>query len=215
MLQSGDEEATFGQLVDRNGTEVLKWMSQKGAITNTQYQSAFDSKENLTPEAKNDLQKVLYQAVFKGGSQQLEEMFDALPAKAQRAILSTAFRDMDSPIEGRMLHEIQASITAYNQLMHESAFAGAKKLDDALRAVEGFKRSYQLDDRFEQYMPADNFSNFALHLAAIYKAGDMSQSTITGYFNQMYDLAQGKKEATLFEEADTPYIPLRILSKKY
>lgn len=214
LLRSGDEEATFGQLVDRNGTEVLKWMAQKGAITNTQYQSAFDSKGNLTAEAKNDLQKILYQAVFKGGSQQLEEMFDALPAKAQRAILSTAFRDMDSPFAGKMLPEIQASIAAYHQLMSDPTFAAAKKMEEALRAVEAFKLSIQLDDRFEQYMPADNFSNFALHLAAMYKANDMSQSTIAGYFNQMYDLAQGKKAATLFEEADTTEYPLADVIKQ-
>lgn len=214
LLRSGDEESSFGQLVDRNGTEVLKWMAQKGAITNTQYQSAFDSKGNLTAEAKNDLQKVLYQAVFKGGSQQLEEMFDALPAKAQRAILSTAFRDMDSPFAGKMLPEIQASIAAFNQLMNDPTFAAAKKMEEVLRVVEGFKRSIQLDDRFEQYMPADNFSNFALHLAAMYKANDMSQSTLTSYFNQMYDLAQGKKAATLFEEADTTEYPLADVIKQ-
>lgn len=214
LLRSGDEEASFSQLVDRNGTEVMKWMAQKGAITNTQYQSAFDSKGNLTAEAKNDLQKVLYQAVFKGGSQQLEEMFDALPAKAQRAILSTAFRDMDSPFAGKMLPEIQSSIAAFNQLMNDPTFAAAKKMEEALRAVEAFKRSIQLDDRFEQYMPADNFSNFALHLAAMYKANDMSQSTLTSYFNQMYDLAQGKKAATLFEEADTTEYPLADVIKQ-
>lgn len=214
LLRSGDEEASFSQLVDRNGTEVMKWMAQKGAITNTQYQSAFDSKGNLTAEAKNDLQKVLYQAVFKGGSQQLEEMFDALPAKAQRAILSTAFRDMDSPFAGKMLPEIQSSIAAFNQLMNDPTFAAAKKMEEVLRVVEGFKLSIQLDDRFEQYMPADNFSNFALHLAAMYKANDLSQTTLTSYFNQMYDLAQGKKAATLFEEADTTEYPLADVIKK-
>jgi putative uncharacterized protein (fragment) len=208
LLRSGDDEATFGQLVDRNGTEVLKWMAQKGAITSTQYQSAFDSKGNLTAEAKNDLQKVLYQAIFKGGSQQLEEMFDKLPSKAQRAILATAFRDMDSPFAGKMLPEIQASIAAFNQLMSDTTFATAKKMEDVLRAVEAWKQQYALDDRFEQYSPADNFSNFALHLAAMYNASDVSQTTLAGYFNQMYDLAQGKKAATLFEEADTTEYPL-------
>lgn len=214
LLRSGDEEATFGQLVDRNGTDVLKWMNQIGAISNTQYQSAFDSKGNLTAEAKNDLQKVLYQAVFKGGSQQLEEMFDKLPAKAQRAILATAFRDMDSPLAGKMQPEIQASIVAFNQLMQDTTFAEAKKMEEVLRAVDNFKRSILLDDRFEQYKPADNFSNFALHLAAMYKASDISQNTIASYFNQMYDLAQGKKAATLFEEADTMEYPLAEIIKQ-
>lgn len=214
LLSSSDNDATFGQLVDRNGEDVLNWMNQIGAISNTQYQSAFDSKGKLTPEAKNDLQKVLYQAVFKGGSQQLEEMFDRLPAKAQRAILSTAFRDMDSPFAGKMLPEIQSSIIAYNALMQDEGFASAKNMEEVLRAIEIFKHQTALDDRFEQYMPADNFSNFALHLAALYKASDMSQTTIASYFNEMYDLAQGKKAATLFEEADTTEYPLAEVIKK-
>ena len=214
LLSSSDNDATFGQLVDRNGENVLNWMNQIGAISNTQYQSAFDSKGKLTPEAKNDLQKVLYQAVFKGGSQQLEEMFDRLPAKAQRAILSTAFRDMDSPFAGKMLSEIQSSIIAYNALMQDEGFASAKNMEEVLRAIEIFKHQTALDDRFEQYMPADNFSNFALHLAGLYKASDMSQTTIASYFNEMYDLAQGKKAATLFEEADTTEYPLAEVIKK-
>lgn len=214
LLRTSDEEASFGQLVDRNGTDVLKWMNQVGAISNTQYQSAFDSKGNLTAEVKNDLQKVLYQAVFKGASPQLEEMFDKLPAKAQRAILSTAFRDMDSPFAGKMLPEIQASIAAYNQLMSDPAFVEAKNMEQVSRAIFAFKSAIALDDRFEQYMPADNFSNFALHLAGMYKASDMSQSTIASYFNQMYDFAQGKKAATLFEEADTTEYPLAEVINK-
>ena len=214
LLHSGDDDASFGQLVDRNGTDVLKWMNRVGAISNTQYQSSFDSKGGLTAEAKNDLQKVLYQAVFKGGSQQLEEMFEKIPVKAQRAILATAFRDMDSPFAGKMLPEIQSSIAVYNLLMADPTFAEAKKMEEVLRVVDTFKHTYALDDRFEQYMPADNFSNFALHLAAMYKATDMSQSTIVSYFNQMYDLAQGKKIATLFEEADTTEYPLADIIRK-
>lgn len=192
LLNSSDEDATFGQLVDRNGVDVLKWLAEKGVISDTQYQSAFDSKGNITAEAKNDLQKVLYQSIFRGGSQQLEEMFDRLPAKAQRALLGTAFRDMESPDAGKMLPEIQASVAAYNILMNDPYFANAKNTAEALKAVEGFKRQTALNDRFEQYVPADNFSNFALHLAAMYKGS--TQKTITETFSRMYDLAQGKGE---------------------
>lgn len=214
LLNTKDEDATFGQLVDLNGAETLKWMNRKGIISNTQYQSAFDSKGALTPEAKNDLQKVLYQSIFKGGSQQLEEMFSRLPAKAQRAILSTAFRDMSSPEAGKMLPEIQSSVIAFAELMGYKTFAEAKNLKAALAAVEDFKRQYALDDRFEQYMPADNFSNFALHLAAFYKAGDVAQRTLATYFNNMFDLAQGRKEATLYEPADTTPHPLADVIKQ-
>lgn len=214
LLNTKDEDATFGQLVDLNGAETLRWMNRKGIISNTQYQSAFDSKGALTPEAKNDLQKVLYQSIFKGGSQQLEEMFSRLPAKAQRAILSTAFRDMSSPEAGKMLPEIQSSVIAFAELMGYKTFAEAKNLKAALAAVEDFKRQYALDDRFEQYMPADNFSNFALHLAAFYKAGDVAQRTLATYFNNMFDLAQGRKEATLYEPADTTPHPIADVIKQ-
>ena len=98
--------------------------------------------------------------------------------------------------------------------MQDEGFASAKNMEEVLRAIEIFKHQTALDDRFEQYMPADNFSNFALHLAGLYKASDMSQTTIASYFNEMYDLAQGKKAATLFEEADTTEYPLAEVIKK-
>ncbi len=212
LLNSSDEDATFGQLVDRNGVDVLKWLAEKGVISDTQYQSAFDSKGNITAEAKNDLQKVLYQSIFRGGSQQLEEMFDRLPAKAQRALLGTAFRDMESPDAGKMLPEIQASVAAYNILMNDPYFANAKNTAEALKAVEGFKRQTALNDRFEQYVPADNFSNFALHLAAMYKGS--TQKTITETFSRMYDLAQGKGEGGFFEGLDDTKYPLAEIIHK-
>ena len=54
LLNSADSDASFASLVDSNGVDVLKWLQRKGYITETQYGSAFDSKGNLTAEAKND-----------------------------------------------------------------------------------------------------------------------------------------------------------------
>ncbi|MGM9845126.1 MAG: hypothetical protein ACI30K_02730, partial [Muribaculaceae bacterium] len=48
----------------------------------------------------------------------------------------------------------------------------------------------------------------------MYKASDMSQSALASLFNQMYDLAQGKKAATIFEEADTTEYPLAEVIKQ-
>lgn len=80
--------------------------------------------------------------------------------------------------------------------------------------MEAWTIQAALDDRFEQYYPSDNFSTFALHLAAMYKANDVTQTALTSCFNQMYDLAQGKKAATLFEEADTTQYPLAEIIKQ-
>lgn len=201
LLASSDEGTSFAGLVDANGTNVLKWMMQKGYITPTQYSSAFDSKGNLTAEAKNDLRGIMYQSIFKGGSVRLEEVFNALPVKAQKAILATAFRDYDSPNAERMVEEIQNSIRAYYALSQDKQFTEAKNFKEARIAVESWKRQYQIDDATgESYLPADNFSNFALLLATMYKGE--TQGIIQNTFNRIYDLIQGTQEATLFEQPD-------------
>lgn len=201
LLRSSDEESSFSELLDRNGVETLKWLNGIGAITPTQYKSSFDSKGNLTAEAKNDLKGVLYQYVFEGGSTQLEEMFNGLPAKAQRAILSTAYRDYESVKDERMIEEIQDSIMAYHALSQDAQFMSATNHKDARTAVESWKRQYAIDDvTGESYLPSEKFSNFALLLAVMYK-GD-TQSYIQAKFNAMYDLIQGVREDTLFGTPD-------------
>jgi hypothetical protein len=201
LLRASDDEVSFAGLVDANGASVLKWMSQRGFISPTQYKSAFDSKGNLTPESKNDLRGIMYQSIFKDGSTRLEEMFNVLPVKAQKAILATAFRDYDSPNSERMVDEIQNSVRAYYALSQDKMFAEAKNFKEARIAVENWKRQYQMDDvTGESYLPADNFSNFVLHLAAMYKGE--SQSFIQNTFGKIYDLIQGTQEETLFEQPD-------------
>ena len=199
LLSSSDDEASFSQLVDKNGIVVLKWMNQKGYITPTQYKSAFDSKGNLTAEAANDLKGIMYQSIFQNGGERLEEAFNTLPAKAQRAILATMYRDYDSPATERMVPEVQASIMAYNELMQDEAFARAKNMKEAQMAVMAWQRQYQFDDATgEPYLPTEKYSNFALQLAAMYRV--QTQSLIQGTFNQMFDLIQGTQEADLFNQ---------------
>lgn len=201
LLRSSDDESSFSELLDRNGMETLKWLNGIGAITPTQYKSSFDSKGNLTAEAKNDLKGVLYQYVFEGGSTQLEEMFNGLPAKAQRAILSTVYRDYESVKDERMIEEIQDSIMAYHALSQDAQFMSATNHKDARAAVESWKRQYAIDDATgESYLPSEKFSNFTLLLAAMYK-GD-TQGYIQAKFNAMYDLIQGVREDTLFGTPD-------------
>lgn len=215
LLRTSDDEMSFAGLVDSNGANVLKWMSQRGFITPTQYKSAFDSKGNLTPESKNDLRGIMYQSIFKDGSTRLEEMFNVLPVKAQKAILATAFRDYDSPNSERMVDEIQNSVRAYYALSQDKMFAEAKNFKEARTAVESWKRQYQMDDvTGESYLPADKFSNFVLHLAAMYKGE--SQSFIQNTFGKIYDLIQGTQEETLFEQPDnTPRTLVQAIKETF
>lgn len=199
LLASPDEEMTFSELVDRNGMDVLRWMQAKNYITPTQYRSAFDSKGNLTGEAKNDLKGIMYQSIFQNGNTHLEEMFGALPAKAQKAILATAYRDYDSPNSERMNAELQASINAYYALSQMPDFANAKNYKEARKAAEAWKRQLSFDDvTGESYLPSERYSNFALLLATMYKG--QTQVFIQNTLKNIFDLVQGTKEATLFEE---------------
>ena len=215
LLRTSDDEMSFAGLVDANGANVLKWMSQRGFISHTQYKSAFDSKGNLTPESKNDLRGIMYQSIFKDGSTRLEEMFNVLPVKAQKAILAAAFRDYDSPNSERMVDEIQNSVRAYYALSQDKMFAEAKNFKEARTAVESWKRQYQMDDvTGESYLPADKFSNFVLHLAAMYKGE--SQSFIQNTFGKIYDLIQGTQEETLFEQPDnTPRTLVQAIKETF
>ena len=201
LLKSTDDDTSFAGLIDNNATEVLKWMNHRGFISHTQYKSAFDSKGNISAEAKNDLRSIMYQSIFRNGNIRLEEMFNALPVKAQRAILATAFRDYNSPNTDRMIEEIQNSIRAYNALSQDTSFMSAKNFKETRMAVESWKRQYAMDDvTGESYLPAEKFSNFALHLATMYKGE--SQGFIQSTFNQLYDLIQGVQEENLFERPD-------------
>lgn len=199
LLESSDDEASFSQLVDKNGNKVLKWMNAKGFVSDTQYTSALDSDGNLTAEAVNDLKGIMYGSIFQGGSERLEEMFNIMPAKAQRAILATAYRDFNSPKENRMLKDIQESIVAFNELMSDKAFASATNFKDARVAIEDWKRSYQFDDATgEAVLPDGKFSDFALHLVAMYKGE--TQGFIQQTFNQLFDLVQGSQAVDLFNK---------------
>lgn len=206
LLESSDDEASFSQLVDKNGNKVLKWMNAKSFISDTQYTSALDSDGNLTAEAANDLKGIMYGSIFQGGSERLEEMFNRMPAKAQRAILATAYRDFNSPKENRMLKDIQESIVAFNELMGDKAFASATNFKDARVAIEDWKRSYQFDDATgEAVLPDGKFSDFALHLVAMYKGE--TQGFIQQTFNQMFDLIQGTQAIDLFNKDNIDNTP--------
>ncbi len=213
LLSSEDEDASISQLVAANGVKTLQWMNTRGYITDTQYASCFDRKGELTGNAAEDLKDVLYQGIFEGGSVEIEEMFAKLPAKVQRAILATAYRDYDSPEADSIRGEIQQAIVLYNEMMMYPQYAGATNIESALTAVAAWSQQYAFDDASgESYLPAERFSNFALHLAAMYKG--MSQRGLQKMFNDLYDTIQGVGEDTLFESVErTPHTIAEAVKK--
>lgn len=197
LLRTTDEEASVSQLIDEHAVETLKWLEAQHYISPTQYRSAFNADGQVTPEAKNDLRGILYQAVFKNGSERLEDMFNALPAKAQRAILATAYRDFATPESEKMLPEIQNSIVAFYELSQDAAFANAKNFEEARKATMAWLQQMQFDFSTGQSVSREGkYTNFALTLAAMYKV--QTQTAIQQTFNDMFDLLQGRQQPDLY-----------------
>lgn len=197
LLRTTDEDASVSQLLDENAVAALKWLEAQHYISPTQYRSAFNADGQVTPEAKNDLRGILYQAVFKNGSERLEDMFNALPAKAQRAILATAYRDFATPESEKMLPEIQNSIVAFYELSQDAAFANAKNFEEARKATMAWLQQMQFDFSTGQSVSREGkYTNFALTLAAMYKV--QTQTAIQQTFNDMFDLLQGRQQPDLY-----------------
>lgn len=217
LLSSPDEDASLSDVLMQNGGKAVNWLRTQGAISDTAAQSAFDKKGNLTPEARMDLQNILKQSLFQGGVSDLPTMFDKMPAKAQKAILSTFMRDFDSAESERILPEIQKAIEAwYGCAMANDAFAKASNYKAAKVAMHDWTlQTNMLDGN----MPSDYFSNFAMELACRLQGCTMRVTQQS--LNDFFDLVQGKSQGDLFggttagEQVDRQEAIRRVFNIEY
>ena len=201
LLKNSEDGVSLSELIDMNGNETLAWLNQKGYISPAQYRSAFDSRGNITGEAKNDIKEILYHNIFKNANPLLREKFNSLPVKAQRAILSTAYRDALSPKEQSILKDLQESINAYYNLIQQDDFANAKNNEQRHRALFTWLHSTQIDlATGETFTPSERYNNFVIELAQDYFTD--TQTTIQQKLNKVFDIIQGKQEETLFDKPD-------------
>lgn len=195
LLSGEDENMSLAELIAANGEAAVKWLADSGVISPTQVQSAWNpAKTGLTAEAKLDLQNILRQQLFQGGVSDLPHMFEAMPAKAQKAILSTFMRDMDSADADRILPELQHAIEAwYGAASGTSDFSKATNYEAASRAMLGWTN---VRNAFSGVLPSEKFSKFAIELANRLQGSSM-RNMVT-YFNEFYDLVQGTGVGDLF-----------------
>ena len=188
LLDSVEEDQSYSEVIAQNAVTALKFLADHGAISNTQYQSAFDANGNVTAEAKLDLKEMAEFNLFEGGAQELPRMFRALPARVQKAILQTFMRDADSAEADRIKGDIQNAIVLFDRAMaYSPEFRSAKDYESAKRAlfVYGLQGSLIEGDK-----PAkDLFDNFAFELAARFRS--MTQKGMVQMFQAFYDKVQG------------------------
>ena len=209
LLKSEDDEATLADLVLRNGKPALEYLQRLGIINDAQMQSAFDSRGNITAEAKAALQGVLKQVLFQNvKNDNLPILFDAIPLTAQKAILQTIVRDLQTKQESRLAPHLQEAIVALRNAMVQSEEVRFGRTEAEIRAaMRSWAAQMQISDDFEaeNFVPSEKFSNFALELATLLRYG--KQKEIANKLNQYYDAAQGtvdmfrENPAVPFEEA--------------
>lgn len=194
LLETENPMDSIKDLIRKNGVKALKFMRDMGIINETQYNSAFNAKDTLSSQARNDLEGVIRHAMFDGGPTGIEEMFDRMPDAAQKGILETIARDFSSDEQSKIKPIIQESILAYHNAVSTSKeFANAKTAEQAARAMRNYARQVQLIGE-EQVLPEKYFSKFALLLAERYRA--YSKLSIKAMFNELYDKLQGVSESS-------------------
>ena len=194
LLDSENPMDSIKDLIRKNGVKALKFMRDMGIINETQYNSAFNAKDTLSSQARNDLEGVIRHAMFDGGPTGIEEMFDLMPDAAQKGILETIARDFNGDEQSRIKPVIQESILAYHNAVSTSKeFANAKTAEQAARAMRNYARQVQLIGE-EQVLPEKYFSKFALLLAERYRS--YSKLSIKAMFNDLYDKLQGVSESS-------------------
>lgn len=204
ILMRGDEDMSIAQRIDENGLDAMKLMNQLGVINDTEMASIIKNGK-ITPEGKNDINNILKERLYDGAPTTLKEQFESLPAKAQSAILSTYFRDLNTAEEAQLIGDIRSAIQAFYDLTTNSKeFAKATKYEDAKGAISDWLAQ---NNMFSSVANSEKFSTFALELAARMKTS--SQKGLTSMFNEYYDLVQGSGEMQDMFSENQNNTPLR------
>lgn len=190
LLKTEDEDVDLNDIIAENGYEALKWLTAKKVITETQMQTALDEKGNITAEAREALKDVLSQVIFQGGNNNVRKQFKKLPKAAQKAILQTIARELDSTDGNGVLSDIQESIEVYSSLMNDPGFKQAKTEEDMMNAALSWAKQMQMDFTDGNFVPEDRYSNFAIALAVTFKSKTMKQQA--AMLNQLYDYLQAE-----------------------
>lgn len=191
LTTTNDEEMTLSEMIAANGGEAIKFLRLKDIINDTQYQTAFNDKGELTDEAKNSLLDILRNLLFANAKvDNIREMFTRLPLTAQKAILQTVARDANSPADAKVVPYLQEAIEVFYNLQSDPTFIAAKTYEERMAAIWAWSKQLQMDFVGGSFLPAEKFSNFAFALAATFKSQTMA--TQRAAFNELYDKLQGE-----------------------
>ncbi|MBD5205852.1 MAG: hypothetical protein HDS84_05700, partial [Bacteroidales bacterium] len=199
LFEGTDEDMSLTECIRENGYSLLGWMAETGVITDTQYKSALTNLNNnsvgLTEDSVADIRKIVELSFFEGAPAGLKDAWRMEPDKAQRAVLATSYRDYDSEPDMRIRDEVHHGVEAFAEMSSYPGFAEATNFKDALAGAESWASQYSFGENGETLLNREKYSNFALHIAALFKG--LTQKELRRQFNEYYDLVQEKHELSL------------------
>lgn len=188
---------TVGDMIRRNAADAISWMAKNNFITQQQASNCYNNGA-LTTSATDALREMLNLQLFEGGIDNLDAMFDTLPAAAQGAIMSIMARDNMISSDKSLKAHIQLAIEAYHEAMKDEKFAEiGKDLNGAFSCLLSFTNQTELFGK-ETTLDPEKFNTFALRLAAMFKT--MGKVSLRNALNEYYDLVLGNPSGDLFSD---------------
>ena len=193
----GNPEMPIGDMIRRNAGTIIKWLADNKLITQQQAANCFKNK-SIKPEVVDELKSILNMQLLEGGNDNIDVMFDTLPAAAQGAVMSIAGRDSQASKDKRLKPFLQAAIEAYNTAMQNEDFAKNRMdLQSAYDFLVSLTRQTQIFGDGISLDP-EKYNNFALKLAAMFKA--MTKNNLRSVLNDYYDKINGIAVTDIFDE---------------
>ncbi|MBD5231187.1 MAG: N-6 DNA methylase, partial [Bacteroidales bacterium] len=188
LTDDSEDGESLRSLIRRNGLGALKFLQDMGKIDDRQYGTAINKDGSLSDEGVEDIEKFIKRTFFSGESREFEEMFNALPAKGQSAILSQIWRDTKTSEADKLTPHVKEGVKAFYAMLSIPQFKDARTFKDALRAADMWRAQMEMDERGEIVSNLHRHSNFAIRFAAMLKGSTMKETR--SILKQMLDWIQ-------------------------
>ncbi len=202
LLGTADEndESSLNQLIEANGGNLIGYLVRKGAITETQAQSAFGRGDRLTEDARSDIRKLVLQTMFSDAPDNIEAMFNRIPSAAQKALMQVIAGDMRLGQRERLLPDIQNAIMAAGEVQERLSgqLNEVRKNKDARTRHEEIRKlmvyASRQPDITGNTVISQDYSELELEIATILLSD--AQNSIKAIFSEYQRYVNG--EPTIF-----------------
>lgn len=138
------EDATPLTYINKNGHLALDWLHAQGFINDTEYQNCFTGNgKDFTDAAKLQFQDLCLAPYLAGAQKNMEDLFASLPNHIKLALQQCVA--LVNSLDG-VVADIQTAIQYYHDFESDAAFATAKDVKGAQKAISAWLNSFNMED---------------------------------------------------------------------